>query len=180
MRQHRVVKGNLCKPCIDYYFWNLTGKTMLVGWWGITSFIITPFILLNNILRFIFTADLKKPHQQITPGPSPFWVFTTIGGVLLISFFFLSMSSSTSAQPAQSPSPTAAPIPTRVFTKVKTPTVPASNCIQWSKVSTAMIGKEACVYGDVYKTRHVGESTFQILFSGNEEAFFFGRRNVLL
>ena len=53
MRQHRAVKGNFCKPCIDYYFWNLTGKTMLVGWWGTISFIVTPFILLNNLIRFI-------------------------------------------------------------------------------------------------------------------------------
>lgn len=172
MRQHRAVKGKLCKPCIDYYFWNLTGKTMLIGWWSMSSIIITPFILLNNIFRFIFTTGMKKPPVQIAPSPSPFWVFSTIGGFLLIGYFFFSMFSSASAQPAYSPPPTTAPISTRIPTKVKTSTVPASNCIQWSKISDSMIGNKACVYGTVYKTRNVGESTFQILFSNADDSFF--------
>jgi hypothetical protein len=155
MRQHRSVKGNLCKSCIDYYFWNLTGKTMLLGWWGIISLIVTPFILLNNFSRFIFTVGMKKPPLSITPNPSPFWVFTAIGGILLSGFFLFSMFCSVltlSTPSSYSPSPTARVIvPTRVPTKVKT-TTPTSTCIQWSKVSTAMIGRELCVYGTVYKT----------------------------
>lgn len=95
MRQYRAVKGNLCKPCIDYYFWNLTGKTMLVGWWGTISFVVTPFILLNNLFRYIFTVGMKKPPLQIAPSTSPFWVFSAIGGFLLgfllIGYFFISM-----------------------------------------------------------------------------------------
>lgn len=174
-RQHRAVKGKLCKPCIDYYFWNLTGKTMLVGWWSMSSVIITPFILLNNLFRFVFATGMKKPPVQIAPNPSPFWVFSAIGGFLLIGYFFFSMFSSASAQPTQtsySSSPTSTPIPTRIPTKVKTPTAAASNCIQWSKVSDSMIGKKACVYGTIYKTRNVGESTFQVLFSNSDNSFF--------
>ena len=44
--------------------------------------------------------------------------------------------------------------------------------ISWSKVTKSMIGKNQCVYGDVYKTRNVGESTFQILFSENQHLSF--------
>ena len=173
MRQHRSAKGKFCKPCIEYYFWNFTGKTMLIGWFGVISFIVTPFIILNNSLRFIFSAGMKKPPLQTVPSPSPFWVFTAICGFLLIGFFFFSMFSAMSAQPTYFPSPTARILaPTSIPAKDKTPTVPASNCIQWSKVSDTMIGKELCVYGNVYKTRTVGESTFQILFSNNQESFF--------
>lgn len=171
MRQHRSVKGNFCKSCIDYYFWNLTGKTMLLGWWGTISFIVTPFILLNNFFRFVFSMGMKKPPLSITPSPSPLWVFTAIGGFLLIGFFFFSMFSAVSAQPTHSASPTARVVePTRIPTKVKTPT-PTSNCIKWSQVSSSMIGRQACVYGTIYKTRYVGNN-FQVLFSSDSSDFF--------
>jgi hypothetical protein len=35
-----------------------------------------------------------------------------------------------------------------------------------------MIGETACVYGSVYKTRTVGETTFQVLFSDDPSSFF--------
>jgi hypothetical protein len=35
-----------------------------------------------------------------------------------------------------------------------------------------MIGKNKCVYGKITRTRFVGESTFQILFSDDPQAFF--------
>lgn len=51
MRSHRHIKGNLCKTCINDFFYEFTGKTMVLGWWGVISFILTPFILLNNFIR---------------------------------------------------------------------------------------------------------------------------------
>jgi hypothetical protein len=110
MRQHKSMKGNLCKACIDYYFWNLTGRTMLFGWWGVISFIITPFILLNNILRFIPTLGMRKPPFQIAPSTSPFWLLSTIGGLLLLgSFGLFSIAAFIFAQPVSTYSPTAVP-----------------------------------------------------------------------
>ena len=90
MRFHRSVKGNLCKPCIDRWFWNLTGKSFLLGWWGIVSFILTPFILLNNFLRYITTLGMPRPPIQMSRGPSPFWVFSTIAGAVLALLFVVS------------------------------------------------------------------------------------------
>ncbi len=87
MRRHRSIKGKFCKSCIDYYFWNMTGKTMLLGWWGIISFIVTPFILINNFFRFAFTLGMKKLPLSIFPKPSPLWVSMVIGGILLFGFF---------------------------------------------------------------------------------------------
>ncbi len=86
LRKHRSVEGYFCKKCIDYYFWNFTGKTMLLGWWGVISFIITPFILLNNLFLFISSNNVKEPSYQIVPSPSPFWIFSTISGFILIIF----------------------------------------------------------------------------------------------
>jgi hypothetical protein len=47
-----------------------------------------------------------------------------------------------------------------------------SHCMNWTEVTTSMIGTVKCVYGNVYKTRSVGESTLQILFSNNRQDFF--------
>ena len=47
-----------------------------------------------------------------------------------------------------------------------------SQCVNWPLVSARMIGTVKCVYGNVYKTRLVGKSTFQILFSDDRRDFF--------
>jgi hypothetical protein len=60
MRFTRTVRGNLCRDCIDKHFWSLTGMTLILGWWGVVSFIITPFILLNNIARYIGVLRLAR------------------------------------------------------------------------------------------------------------------------
>jgi hypothetical protein len=44
--------------------------------------------------------------------------------------------------------------------------------MNWTEVTPSMIGAVKCVYGNVHKTRFVGESTFQILFSGDAQDFF--------
>lgn len=59
-RQYRRIEGNMCRECIDKYFWEYTMKTLILGWWGMISFCITPFYLLNNIGRYLLTLGLKK------------------------------------------------------------------------------------------------------------------------
>ena len=54
MRYHREIKGNLCKDCINEYFWKFTLTTLFIGWFGIISFIVTPFYLINNISRYLW------------------------------------------------------------------------------------------------------------------------------
>jgi len=173
IRQHRSVKGNFCKPCIDYYFWTLTGKTMLVGWWGAISFIVTPFILLNNLLRFVFTFGMKKALLKITPSPSPFWIFSTIGGFLILGFFFFSLFSPVFAQSSYAPSPTVVvSVPTRIPTKGKTPTPSAPPCIRWDKVTASMEGRKVCVYGAVYNIYNTNETATRIEFTSQPNTFF--------
>lgn len=59
-RQYRSIDGNLCKECIGKSFWEYTLRTLLFGWWGAISFMITPFYLLNNIFRYLFTLNMKS------------------------------------------------------------------------------------------------------------------------
>ena len=61
MRFSKSIKGNLCKDCINQYFWSFTGITLVLGWWGMISFFVTPFILLNNIVEYLGTLRLAPP-----------------------------------------------------------------------------------------------------------------------
>ena len=195
-RFHKSIKGNLCRPCINYYFWEFTGKTILFGWWGTISFIVTPFIIINNILHFIGSFGLKKSHYNISPSPAPFWFFSSIGGLLLIgallkSLIFPSINPPTSQSNFASPTkfvvtstsnsvirqvqstatkPMNTPKSTPTRFKTSTSVVPA--CYRWYEVTKSMIGRSICVYGNVFSIRSVGGSTTQILFSDSSESFF--------
>lgn len=61
---------------------------------------------------------------------------------------------------------------TSFFTRSAQQASQRSQCINWPQVSASMIGTVKCVYGNVYKTRSVGKSTIQILFSDHPQDFF--------
>jgi HEAT repeat protein len=60
VRYHKQVKGNLCKSCINKYFWRFTLINLTLGWWGIISFVLTPFLILNNLIYYLGTLKLKS------------------------------------------------------------------------------------------------------------------------
>ena len=59
LRTSKNVKGELCKPCINRYFWEFTLITAVVGWWGMISMVLTPIFLANNIFRFCTTIGMS-------------------------------------------------------------------------------------------------------------------------
>src|SRR5450759_3335079 len=63
MRFSKSIKGNLCRACISKYFWELTLVTLFAGWWGVISFIVTPFFLINNVYRFLSTRSLAPAEH---------------------------------------------------------------------------------------------------------------------
>jgi hypothetical protein len=64
VRLTKSIKGHLCKDCIDKHFWQYTAITLFLGWWGIISFFTTPFILLNNIIRYLGTLGMESQAPQ--------------------------------------------------------------------------------------------------------------------
>jgi hypothetical protein len=54
-RQSETIEGRFCRKCIDELFWNFTLTTLVLGWWGTISFFITPFYLLNNVIRYFYS-----------------------------------------------------------------------------------------------------------------------------
>ena len=64
MRFSKSAEGHMCKSCIHSTFWQFTLTTLVLGWWGIISFIVTPFFILNNLIRYVFCLGL----EPVPPG----------------------------------------------------------------------------------------------------------------
>jgi hypothetical protein len=61
VRFPRRVQGELCRTCIDGFFWRYTLTTFFLGWWGMISFVMTPIFIISNIVTFISTRSLPRP-----------------------------------------------------------------------------------------------------------------------
>jgi hypothetical protein len=64
--------GQLCKSCVHEHFWNYTLVSLCLGWWSCLSFLLTPFVLLHNIVRYVFCLGMPRPpkEQAVTPAPT--------------------------------------------------------------------------------------------------------------
>ncbi len=58
VRQYKSVQGYLCKDCVNKHFWDMTLTTLVGGWWGLISAILTPFILVNNVAQYLGTLTM--------------------------------------------------------------------------------------------------------------------------
>jgi hypothetical protein len=64
IRFGKTLRGNLCKGCINKYFWQYTLICLVAGWWGIISFFVNWFCLINNIVRYLGTLSLPAEHHH--------------------------------------------------------------------------------------------------------------------
>lgn len=62
MRFSKSAEGNMCKPCVHSTFWSMTATTLVLGWWGIISFIMNIFFVLNNVFRYLFCLGMASPE----------------------------------------------------------------------------------------------------------------------
>lgn len=74
-RYHKKVSGYFCKSCINRYFWSFTGTTLILGWWGIISFWVTPFFIFSNLYYylgalFLSNSTMKAPQNMLTDSAS--------------------------------------------------------------------------------------------------------------
>jgi hypothetical protein len=68
MRFRKHIRGRLCRNCINDHFARTTLITSFLGWWGIISCILTPFLLLNNLFRYLSCLSLQPPPDQPSRG----------------------------------------------------------------------------------------------------------------
>ena len=64
MRFSKSVEGDLCKSCVHKYFWQLTGTNLVLGWWGVISFVLNCCFILNNVGRYIMCLGM----ESVPPG----------------------------------------------------------------------------------------------------------------
>jgi hypothetical protein len=84
LRYPKEVDGNLCRDCIEAYFWSMTGKTLLFGWWGLISCCVAPIYLIGNIVTYLGAAGLPRSPVARKPRLSA-WKIIVIGVVLMIA-----------------------------------------------------------------------------------------------
>jgi len=71
-------KGPFCRDCGLGVYRHMTSRTLLQGWYGYASFVITPFTVLTNLIRRSKVARLAPPQPHpyapsqppMNPGPS--------------------------------------------------------------------------------------------------------------
>jgi hypothetical protein len=68
---HQRYRGNLCRECIDSIFRRTTLTTVALGWWGMISMIVTPFVLIHNIVRYFMVRDFEATPALYGVYPDP-------------------------------------------------------------------------------------------------------------
>lgn len=182
-RRQKQIKGNLCKNCIREIFWPFTIKTLLFGWWGVISFIVSPYFLVNNIIRYIGTFAMKdttggKEHYQYTKkGISYRKIILILIFVILPLykiFSFLNTNSTvtkTTEDNITYTRPTVTPEPVNQYS----PTQPY--CIRWDRVTDIDIDKKMCVFGIVIRNFSTDDYSQIIRFSNQADTFILQGRN---
>lgn len=59
MRFSGGTEGYLCKSCIHGTFWKHTLTSLFLGWWGIISFFVNFFFILNNVGRYLTCLGME-------------------------------------------------------------------------------------------------------------------------
>lgn len=174
-RFRKKIEGRLCASCIEKNFWEMTGKTLLFGWFSVLSFITTPFYLVDNIVNYRNTSSLRKSSSNLASiaGGWKFAIFLSLATIIFgVMFIASGNNTGTKAQevlvptkvrntsvPTRTPSPTKKPTETAYVYKTATP----DNCRSWNKVSKNDKGKRLCVYGTVKKA-YWGDNIFFMTF----------------
>ena len=104
------VRGPFCRDCGLATLRDMSAKTLVQGWWGYTSFIITPITLLINLARHGKVANLQPPRppargpygRPMNPGQPLFARPAALIGLgipvllIMVVIFFIVMAAVTS------------------------------------------------------------------------------------
>lgn len=90
VRQTIKVEGELCKACIDQLYWEMTGRTIVFGWWSMSSLLFAPAIIILNTLQWLETRKMKQPPIQLSNEEKySIWSKVTIGAGLIAASIFV-------------------------------------------------------------------------------------------
>ena len=85
MRFPRTVGGYLCKFCIDKFFFRMTGITLLFGWWGVISFVVSAIGIPMNVITWLRSVGMQTPAEDLDSVADRRWRATVqiVLGVLV-------------------------------------------------------------------------------------------------
>ncbi|MFF7968415.1 hypothetical protein ACFZC3_24040 [Streptomyces sp. NPDC007903] len=61
-------QGMFCRTCALSVFREMQAETLITGWWGLLSVVITPFVLLANLSAL---SGIRRMPAPVTPGWRP-------------------------------------------------------------------------------------------------------------
>jgi hypothetical protein len=69
--KHLVLRGPLCRECGLVAWRRMTVQTLLLGWWGLASIVLTPVTLVLNAVALV--KLLRTPAAPAEPPPPLAW-----------------------------------------------------------------------------------------------------------
>jgi hypothetical protein len=63
VRFERSIRANMCRACVHKQFWKYTAMNLLLGWWGIISFFLTPMHLFVNTVVYLKCLRSLRRHE---------------------------------------------------------------------------------------------------------------------
>jgi hypothetical protein len=63
--RHLVLRGPLCRQCGLIAWRRMTAQTLLLGWWGLASIVLTPVTLVLNAVALV--KLLRTPSTPAVP-----------------------------------------------------------------------------------------------------------------
>src|SRR5262245_48753641 len=71
----KTKKGRLCSDCIHETFWLYTLWTLLLGWWDLDAFFLTPVWVVLNVVSYCGTFLMRPYPIDPISAPLPETVF---------------------------------------------------------------------------------------------------------
>ena len=66
-RFEQTHSGQFCNGCLWKNFWSYTVGNLILGWWGVKSFFITPMFFFSNITELVSGRQLLKRQAAELP-----------------------------------------------------------------------------------------------------------------
>jgi len=182
-RYTRRLEGYLCADCVEKYFWQFSGVTLLFGWWGVISFVFTPLFLIGNFYNFLKALPIRKYGKNLS-GQSVSWKLLSLIVISLLiilivnnNFFGMKVYDQSTSDHFSRTSGVTQPIPSPIpFQSIRPSTTPlfrpspTIECINASDVTKNREGQSICVIGLV-RSAYWGGQIFYITFSNDPEVF---------
>jgi len=64
-----TLRTTLCRECGIKVTKDYTGRTLVQGWWGIISFFVNWFFLVENVVAWVQFSRLPRPTLSGNPVP---------------------------------------------------------------------------------------------------------------